>query len=147
MSQDEWHPRLETAPIVRSLVNYAPTLHFIKRSLSSFLTASFIQLPSAPVMWTKTTLMVTLYLKNLHKIMATVLPHSLKVVSFLSLFSFFMQVKCKSYSFLWRLLLLWWIWVSIIRVWFALNFTIIISLKNTLFKPVIIWKTHQWLFC
>lgn len=109
----------------------------------SFLPALFVQLHSAPVMWTKTTLMLSLYLENFHKIMATVLPSSLEVVAFLSSFSFFIQVKCKSYSFLWRFLLLWWIWVSVIRVWFAFNFTVIISLKSTLFKPVRIWKTHQ----
>lgn len=118
----------------------------LKRVVFSFLTASFIQLHSAPIMWTKTTLMVTLYLENFHKIMRKVLPSSLKVIYSLSSFPFFIQVKCKSYSFLWKFLYLWWVGVSVIRVWFAFNFTVNISLRNILFKPVRIWKTHQCSF-
>lgn len=40
--QDGWHPQVETATIVRSLVNYAPTFHFIKRSCI-FLSHCFIR--------------------------------------------------------------------------------------------------------
>lgn len=48
MSQGVWHPVLETATVVKSLVNYAPTLHFIESnciSLSRFI-HSAAQCPS-----------------------------------------------------------------------------------------------------